>query len=125
MPSVRRDVPCASPSGKKVKRRLIRLQTADGRPQISKPFSPNPTEREIPPRIPSTMQHEMLTSIDGESVKGSPKERTQVGHQKITGSKAHIQTAQDGLMLVESLVENLVKKVQKAKESAGIKMILR
>ena len=58
-------------------------------------------------------------------VKGSPKERTKTGHQKITRSKAENQVAQDGPMLVKNLVENLVKKVEKAKESPGIKMIAR
>ena len=71
------------------------------------------------------MEHEMLTSMEGERVKGSPKERTETGHQKITRSKAEIQVAQDDPMLVENLVENLVKKVAKAKESPGIKMIPR
>ena len=33
--------------------------------------------------------------------------------------------ARDGPMPVENLVENLVKKVEKAKESPGIKMIPR
>ena len=125
VPSVRRDAPCAFPSEKKVERRLIGPQTTDGCPQISKPFSPKWTEREIPPRIPSRMEHEMLTSMEGERVKGSPKERTEIGHQKITRSKAEIQAAQDGPMLVENLVENLVKKVAKDQESPEIKMILR
>ena len=67
----------------------------------------------------------MLTSMEGERVKGSPKERTEIGHQKITRSKAEIQVAQDGPMLVEILVKNLVKNVENAKESPGIMMILR
>ena len=82
-------------------------------------------EREILPKIPSRMEHEMLTSMEGERVKGSPKERTETGHQKITHSKAEIQAAQDGPMLVENLVENLVKRVERDKESPGIKMIPR
>ena len=67
----------------------------------------------------------MLTSMEGERVKGRSKERTETEHQKITRSKAEIQVAQDGPMLVENLVENVVKKVAKAKESPGIKMIPR
>ena len=67
----------------------------------------------------------MLTSMEGEKVKGSPKERTETGHQKITRSKAEIQATQDGPMLVENLMENLGKKVEEAKESPGIKMIPR
>ena len=57
------------------------------------------------------MEHEILTNRDGERVKGTPKERTEIGHQKITRSKAEIKAAQDEPKLVESLVENLVKKV--------------
>ena len=67
----------------------------------------------------------MLTSMEGERVKGSPKERTETRHQKITRSKAEIQVAQDGPMLVENLVENLAKRVERDKESPGIKMIPR
>ena len=125
VPSVRRDAPCAFPLEEKVERRLIRPQTTDGRPQISKPFSPKWMEREIPPRIPSRMEHEMLTNMDGERVKGSPNEKTEIEHQKITRSKAEIQAAQDGPKLVENLVEKLEKKVGKDKESPGSKMILR
>ena len=55
----------------------------------------------------------MLTSMEGERVKGSPKERTEIGHQKITRSKAEIQAAQDGPMLVENLVGNLAKRVER------------
>ena len=50
----------------------------------------------------------MLTNMDGERVKGSLKERTEIGHQKITRSKAEIQAAQEGPKLVEKLVKNLV-----------------
>ena len=125
MPSVRRDAPCAFPLRKKVGRRLTRPQTTDGRPQISKPFSPKWTEKEIPQKIPNRMEHEMLTNMDGERVKGSPKERTEIGHQRITLSKAEIQVAQDGPKLVENLVENVVKRVEKEKVSPGIKMIPR
>ena len=67
----------------------------------------------------------MLTNMDREMVKRSPKERTEIGHQKITRSKAEIQAAQDGPKLVENLVENLVKRVEKDKVSPGIKMIPR
>ena len=67
----------------------------------------------------------MLTSIEGERVKGSPKERTETGHQKITRSKAEMQVAQDGLMLLENLVESLAKRVERDKESPGIKIIPR
>ena len=76
--------------------------------KISKPLSPKWTESKIPPRIPSRMEHEMLTNMDGERVKGCPKKRTEIGHQRITRSKAEIQAAQDGPKLVEHLVENLV-----------------
>ena len=124
-PLVGRGAPCVLPLEKKVKRRLTRPQITDGRPQISRHFSPKWMERGILPKIPSRMEHEMLTSMDGERVKGSPKDRTETGHQKITRSKAEIQVAQDGPMLVENLVQNLVKKVGKAKESPGIKMIPR
>ena len=124
-PLVRRNALCALPLEKKVERRLTRPQITGGRPQISRQFSPKWMEREILPKIPSRMEHEMLTSMEGERVKGSPKERTETGHQKITRSKAEIQVAQDGPMLVENLVENLVKKVAKAKESPAIKMIPR
>ena len=63
----------------------------------------------------------MLTSMEGEKEKGSRKATTEIGHRKITRSKAEIQAAQDG----QNLVENQVEKVDKAKESPGIKMILR
>ena len=125
MPLVRRDAPCALPLERKVERRLTRPQITDGRPQISKQFSPKWMEREILPKISSRMEHEMLTSMEGERVKGSPKERKETGHQKITRSKAEIQVAQDGPMLVENLVENLAKRVERDKESPGIKMIPR
>ena len=94
-------------------------------PQISRQFSQKWMEREILPKIPSRMEQEMLTSMEGERVKGSPKEKTETGHQKITRSKADIQVAQDEPMLVENLLESLVKKVEKATESPGIKMIPR
>ena len=125
MPLARRDALCALPLEKKVERRLTRPQLTDGRPQISRQFSPKWMEKEILPKIPSRMQHEMLTSMEGERVKGSPKERIETGHQKITRSKAEIQVAEDGPMLVENPVESLVKRVEKAKESQGIKMIPR
>ena len=67
----------------------------------------------------------MLTSMEGERVKGSPKERTEIAHQKITRSTAEIQVAPDGPMLVKNLVENLVKRVERDKESPGIKMFPR
>ena len=109
----------------KVERRLTRPQITGGRPQISRQFSPKWMEREILPKIPSRMEHEMLTNMEGEMVKGSPKERTEIGHQKITRSNAEIQAAQDGPMLVENLVENLAKRVERDRESPGIKMIPR
>ena len=108
-PLVRRDALCALPLAKKVERRLTRPQITDGRPQISKQFSPKWMEREILPKIPSRMEQVMLTSMDGEEVKGSPKERTETGHQKITRSKAEIQATQDGPMLVEKMVEKMAK----------------
>ena len=122
---VRRDALCALPLEKKVQRRLTRPQITGGRPQISRQFSPKWMEREILPKVPSRMEHEMLTSMDGERVKGSPKERTEIGHQKITRSKAEIQATQDGPMLVEKMVEKMAKKVEMATESPGIKMIPR
>ena len=125
MPSVERDAPCALPVERKFGRQLTRPLTTDGRPQISKQFSPKWTEREILPKNPSRMEHEMPTNMDGKRVKGSPKDRTEIRHQRITRSKAEIQVAQDGSELVENLVENLVKKVEKDKESPGIKMIPR
>ena len=124
-PLVRRDALCALPLERKVERRLTGPQITGGRPQISGQFSPKWMEREILPKIPSRMEQEMLTSMEGERVKGSPKKRTETGHQKITRSKAEIRVAQDGPMLVENLVENLLEKVAKAKESPGIKMIPR
>ena len=124
-PLVRRDALCALPLEKKVERRLTRPQITDGRPQISRQFSPKWMEKEILPKIPSRMEHEMLTSMEGERLKGSPKERTETGHQKITRSKAEIQATPDGPMLVEKMVENLAKKVEMARESPGIKMIPR
>ena len=125
MPLVRRVAPCALPLERKVERRLTRPQITGARPQISRQFSPKWMEREILPKVPSRMEHEMLTSMEGERVKGSPKERTGIGHQKITRSKAEIQAAQDGPMLVENLVENLAKRVERDKESPGIKRIPR
>ena len=124
-PLVRRDALCALPLEKKVERRLTRPQITGGRPQISRQFSPKWMEKEILPKVPSRMEHEMLTSMDGERVKGSPKERTETGLQKITRSKAEIQATQDGPMLVEKMVEKMAKKVEMAKESPGIKMIPR
>ena len=67
----------------------------------------------------------MLTNMDGERVKGSPKERTEIEHQKITRNKAEIQVAQVGPKLVDDLVENLVKGVEKDKVPPGIKMVPR
>ena len=67
----------------------------------------------------------MLTNVEGEKVKGSPKERTEIAQQRVTRSKADIQAAQDGPKLVKVLAKNLVKRVEKAKESPGIKMIQR
>ena len=67
----------------------------------------------------------MLTSMEGERVKGSPKVRTETGHQKITRSKAEIQATQDGPMLVKKMVEKMARKVEMARESLGIKMIPR
>ena len=63
----------------------------------------------------------MLTNMDGERVTCSPKERAEIGHQNITRSKAEIQAAQHGPKVVKHLVENLVKRVEKDKVSAGIK----
>ena len=122
---VRRDAPCALPLERKVEQRLTRPQITGGRPQISRQFSPKWMEREILPKIPSRMEHEMLTSMEGERVKGNPKERTETGHQNINRSIAEIQVAQDGPMLVENLVENLAKRVVRDNESPGIKMIPR
>ena len=65
----------------------------------------------------------MPTNMDGERVKGSPKERTEIGHPKIRRCKAELQVAQDGPKLVKNLVENLVKRVGKNKVSPGIKKI--
>ena len=67
----------------------------------------------------------MLTNMDGERVKGSLKERTEIGHQTITRSKAQIEAAQHWPKLVQNLLENLVKGVEKDKVSAGIKKISR
>ena len=125
MPLVRRDAQCALPLERKVERRLTRPQITGGRPQISRQFSQKWMEREILPKIPSRMEHEMLASMEGEKVRGSPKKRTEIGHQKITRSKAEIQVAQDGPRLVENLVENLAKRVERDKESPGIKRIPR
>ena len=80
MPLVRRDAMCALPLERKVERQLTRPQITGGRPQISRQFSPKWTEREIIPKIPSRMEHEMLTSMEGERVKGSQKERTESEH---------------------------------------------
>ena len=77
------------------------------------------------PNISNRMEHKMLTNMDGEVVKGSPKRRTEIGHQRITCSKAEIQIAQDGPKLVENLVETSVKRVEKDKVSPGVKMIPR
>ena len=125
MPLVRSDAPCALPLERKVGRRLTRPQITGGRPQISKQFSPKWMEREIIPKIPSRMEHEMLTNMDGEEVKDSPKDRTEIGHQMITHRKTEIQVAQERSELVESLVENLAKRVERDQESPGIKRIPR
>ena len=66
------------PPKKKVGRRLTRLQITGGRPQISRQFSPKWMERKIVSKIPSRVEHEMLTKMDGEGVKGSPKDRTEI-----------------------------------------------
>ena len=125
VPLVRRDASCASPLERKVERRLTRPQITGGRPQISRQISPKWMEEEILPKIPSRMEHEMRTSMEGERVKGSPKEGTGIRHQKITRSRAEIQAGQDRPMLVENLVENLAKRVERDKESPGIKRIPR
>ena len=122
MPLVRRDAPCALPLEKKVERRRTRPQITGGRPQISRQFSPKWTEREILPKIPSRMEHEMLTKMDGEEVKGSPKARTEIGHRKITLRRTEIQVAQERADLVENLVENWRKEwkgTRKVRESRG------
>ena len=77
VPLVRRDAPRAFPLEEKVEGRLIRPQTTEGRPQISKPFSPKLTEREIPQKIPSRKEHEMLTSMDGETRPSGQEQRSQ------------------------------------------------
>ena len=74
-PLVRRDALCAMPLEEKVERRLTRPQIIGGRPQISKQFCPKWMEREILSKISSRMEHEMLTSMDGEKIKGTPKEK--------------------------------------------------
>ena len=125
VPLVRRDAPCALPLERKVGQRLTRPQITAGRPQISRQFSPKWMDREILPKIPSRMEHEMLTSMEGEKVKGRPKERTEIGHQKISRCKAEIPAAQDGPMLVENQVENLAKRVERDKKSPGTKRIPR
>ena len=125
MPLVTRDAPCALPLERKVGRRLTRPQITGGRPQISRQFSPKWMEREILPKVPSRMEHEMLTKMDGKEVKGSPKDRTEIGHQRITRRRTEIQEAQERAELVESVVENLAKRVERDKESPGIKRIPR
>ena len=125
MPLVRRDAPCALPSERKVWRRRTRRQITGGRPQILRQFSPTWMEREIFPKIPSRMEHEMLTKMDGEEVKGSPKDRTEIEQQRITRRKTEIQVPQERAELVENLVENLAKRVERDKESPGIKRIPR
>ena len=67
----------------------------------------------------------MLTKMDGDEVKGSPKARTEIGHQRITLRRTEIQVAQERAELVENLVENLAKRVERDKESPGIKRIPR
>ena len=67
----------------------------------------------------------MLTKMDGEEVKGSPKDRTEIKHQRITRRRTEIQVAQERAELVENLVENLAKRVERDKESPGIKRIPR
>ena len=59
--------------------------------------------------------------MDGEEVKGSPKNRTEIGHHRITRRRTEIQVAQERAELVENLVENLAKRVERNKESPGIK----
>ena len=75
--------------------------------------------------LSNRMEHKIMTNMDRERVKGSPKERTEIEHQRITRSKAEIRVAQDGPKLVENLLKNLVKKVEKDKVSPGFKMIPR
>ena len=67
----------------------------------------------------------MLTKMDGEEVKGSPKDRTEIGHQRITRRRTEIHVAQERAEPVENLVENLAKRVERGKESPGIKRIPR
>ena len=125
VPLVRRDAPCALPLERKVGRRVTRPQITGGCPQILRQFSPNGMEREILPKVPSRMEHEMLTKMDGEEVKGSPQDRTEIGHQRIPGRRTEIQVAQERAELVENLVENLAKRVERDKESPGINRIPR
>ena len=70
-------------------------------------------------KIPQKMEYRIRTSIKGEREKDSPKARTEI--RKITRSKAEIPMDQDG----QNLLENQVERSEKAKESLGIKMILR
>ena len=63
----------------------------------------------------------MLTKMDGKEVKGSPKDRTEIRHQRITCRRTEIQLAQERTELVENLVENLAQRVERDKESRGIK----
>ena len=125
MPLVRMGAPCALPLERKVERRLTRPQITGGRPQISRRFSQKWMEREIPPTIPSRMEHEMLTNMDEEEVKGSPKDRAEIGHQRITRRRTEIQVAQERAELVENLVESLAKGAERDKERPGIKRIPR
>ena len=67
----------------------------------------------------------MLTKMDGEEAKGSPKDRTEIGHQRSTRRLTEIQVAQERAELVENLVEHLAKRVERDKETPGIKMIPR
>ena len=61
---------CAFPLEEKVGQQLTRPQTMEGAPQISKSFSPKWTERQILPKIPSRLEHEMLTNIEHGQGKG-------------------------------------------------------
>ena len=59
----------------------------------------------------------MLTKMDREEVKGSPKDRTEIEQHRITRRRTEIQVAQKRAELVENLVENLAKRVKRGKES--------
>ena len=82
------DAQCACRWEKKAEPRPIRQQITGGSPPILKKFRTKWMEKKISLKVPSKVEHEMLTSMKGEKAKGksqaknrncTPKDHSQQG----------------------------------------------